>query len=269
MQSTTRSAGELEALAPPRAGCCRWPGGRRRGRCRRGSISAAVHGLTRDLHEPRDGHAEGLVALHVHETGARGARESGRRAEPSAPSITGPMRPAPSVGPTTTAPAPSPNRAAVRRSSGSTKRGHQIGADHEHVVAPCRPRPAPRRARARRGSRCTRRRRRARPAPDGAEGARPRAERRSAAGRPGSSSPRPRGRGRRGRASARRGASRPAAEARSAKRSPGAATRRSRMPVRLKIQSSVTPRRSAIGPLATTVSGRLAPTEAMPAASGA
>ena len=43
-------------------------------------------------------------------------------AEPSAPSTTGPMRPGPSVGPTTTAPAPSPNSAAVRRSSGSTKR---------------------------------------------------------------------------------------------------------------------------------------------------
>ena len=60
-------------------------------------------------------------------------------------------------------------------------------------------------------------------------------------------------------------ASRPAAAARSAKRASGAATRRSRMPVRLKIQSSVTPSRSAIAPLPTTVFGRLVPTDAMPA----
>ena len=189
-------------------------------------------------------------------------------AEPSAPSTTGPMRPGPSVGPTTTAPAPSPNSAAVRRSSGSTKRDiRSAPITSTWSALPASTWPA---ASASAGEEAAARGAHVERAGGGRRrGHAPRAGRRWAAGRPGSSWPRPRGRGRRGRAPARRSASRPGRRGEVREASPRApATRRSRMPVRLKIQSSVTPSRSAIAPLATTVSGRLAPTDAMPAAAG-
>src|SRR5256885_2349067 len=60
-------------------------------------------------------------------------------------------------------------------------------------------------------------------------------------------------------------AARPASAASSASVAPGSAWRRSLAPVRFTIQASSTPRRSAIGPLATTRSGTAIPTDAIAA----
>ena len=67
---------------------------------------------------------------------------------PSEASRIGPIAPSPS-GPSTTAPAPSPNSEAVRLSSGSVMRESDLGADHEHALARGRSRSGRRRPTAR------------------------------------------------------------------------------------------------------------------------
>ena len=110
MQSTTRSAVEAEPLADRAQDAARWPGGRRRGRCRRargrrrGGLDASTSAMRVDRVP------EGLVALHPHARRRRAAiwirSAPARRRQPQHDRADRGPRRAPR---TTTAPAPSPN----------------------------------------------------------------------------------------------------------------------------------------------------------------
>ena len=184
MQSITRSAGELEALGhrthDPAVGLV---------------VDEEVdvveaqlggfHRLPGDLHEPRHGHAKGLVTLHVHETGGTAHVDQVGRgavgAEHHRTDAAGPVR---GPGHHGTGSVPEQRRGAAV--VGVDEARHQVRADHEHVPCPAGlDLPRSQRQR-RRGSRCTRRPRRTL-RPGTRRGHAPRAGRRSATGRPGSS----------------------------------------------------------------------------------
>ena len=112
------------------------------------------HADTRRLGEPPHRLLERLVAVHREEAASRGRRRSAPAWPPSAPSATGPISPgAPAV--QRIAPAPSPNSAAVLRSSGSTWRD-MISAPITSACCEAPDASIPARRRARRGSRCRR-----------------------------------------------------------------------------------------------------------------
>src|SRR5215207_2215597 len=174
---------------------------------------------------------------------------------PSVASTTGPIAPSPS-GLSTTAPAPSPNRAAVRLSFGSvTRLSVSAPITSTHSARPVSTCAAPAESADSQPVQAAPMSYAAAPMPSAlaTTGAVfgvsssgvivARSTRSTSAGlRPASDSAR-----------------RAALTARSAVRSSGAAKRRSRMPVRRVIQSESTPIRSAIGPLVTTRSGSLWP----------
>ena len=183
---------------------------------------------------------------------------------PSAPSTIGPIRPGSSVAPSSAAPAPSANTAAVARSVGSVIRDMKSAPIDEHVARA-----------ARLDLRAADRHRREEPGAGGADVERARRASRRAHGRraaPRSGAPRRRSSSRRARGRRRRPRRRrrPVRAARRgvacvARRSCGSATRRSRIPVRRSIQPSATPSRSAIDAFETTCLGRLVPTDAIAA----
>src|SRR4051794_17367080 len=171
----------------------------------------------------------------------------------SEPKTKGPTAPSPSA-PSTTAPAASPNSAAVRLSSKSVKREststpttRTVSARPLSIIPAPAPRPLTQPVQAAPTSNAF-----APPAPSAvatigaALGSRSSAEvvATSTASRPAGATP------------ASSTAARAAAMARSLRPSEGMAWRRERMPVRLTIQPSSRPRRSAIGRLETAVSGR-------------
>src|SRR5581483_8239188 len=179
---------------------------------------------------------------------------------PSEPRRTGPTRPGAGAATTTAAPAPSASRAAVERSSGSVRRLRRSAPTTRTASARSASTWATARARALRKpvhaaptSKAPVARAPISAATSGARlGVRSSGAIVAAITSPKSPAASP----------ARSTASAAARAASSLSRSPSPARRRSRTPVRLTIHSSLTPRRSAMGALATTRSGSAMPTAA-------